>query len=106
MGPPPILLSEGGRSSLSLSPLLTWISFLDVSVFSRHGMMNAAVFPVPFLARARTFLFCRMMGMASSWMGEGRSKPFSKMPIRRGRLRKKSSHCGLVCRKDEVWLVS
>lgn len=40
---------------------------------SRVGMMKAAVLPVPFLARARTSRPVRAIGIASSWMGDGRS---------------------------------
>jgi hypothetical protein len=40
-------------------------------------MQKAAVLPVPFFARARTSRPVRAMGMDSSWMGEGFSKPFS-----------------------------
>lgn len=54
--------------------------------------MYAAVFPVPFLALARTFLFCKITGTASSWMGLGFSNPFSKIPMSSSRLRKKSSN--------------
>ena len=48
-----------------------------VSTFSRTGTQKAAVLPVPFLARARMSRPVRAIGMLSSWMGEGRSKPFS-----------------------------
>jgi|MDSX01.1.fsa_nt_gb hypothetical protein len=58
------------------------------STFSRVGMMNAAVLPVPFLARARMSRPARAIGIASSWMGEGRSKPASNIPISNSRLRK------------------
>jgi len=40
-------------------------------------MQKAAVLPVPFLARASTSRPVRAMGMDSSWMGDGFSKPFS-----------------------------
>jgi hypothetical protein len=40
-------------------------------------MEKAAVLPVPFLARARMSRPVRAMGMDSSWMGDGFSKPFS-----------------------------
>ena len=53
--------------------------------FSRHGMINAAVLPVPFLARASTFRFCRMIGIDLSCTGDGLSNPFSKIPARRTR---------------------
>ena len=38
-------------------------------------MVNAAVLPVPFLARARMSRPVSAMGIDSSWMGEGRSNP-------------------------------
>ncbi|CAN8014443.1 unnamed protein product [Ixodes persulcatus] len=34
----------------------------------------------------------RAMGMLASWMGEGFSQPFSKMPISSSRFRQKSSN--------------
>ena len=40
-------------------------------------MQKAAVLPVPFLARARMSRPVSAMGMDSSWMGLGASKPFS-----------------------------
>lgn len=55
-------------------------------------MTKAAVLPVPFLARARTSRLVRAIGIASSWMGDGRSKPASKIPIRSSRLRCMSSN--------------
>mmetsp|Transcript_35419 Transcript_35419/g.85719 ORF Transcript_35419/g.85719 Transcript_35419/m.85719 type:complete len:247 (-) Transcript_35419:423-1163(-) len=70
----------------------TWICLRSVSVFSRHGMMYAAVLPVPFLARAKTLRSCRMIGIASSWIGDGRSNPFSNIPMRSSRFKKKSSN--------------
>ena len=51
-------------------------------------MMNAAVLPVPPLARARMSRPARAIGIASSWMGEGRSKPASNISISNSRLRK------------------
>ena len=77
-------------------------------------MQKAAVLPVPFFARARMSRLCtdasgqarqatprgerpphcrdphpvNAMGMLSSWMGEGRSKPFSKMPASSSRFKK------------------
>ena len=65
-----------------------WMTFFEVSTFSRTGMQNAAVLPVPFFARARMSRPVRLMGMLSSWMGDGLSKPFSYIPIRSSRLRK------------------
>ena len=65
-----------------------WITFLVTSVFSRTGMVNAAVLPVPFLARAKMSRPVSAIGMDSSWIGDGRSNPFSKMPMRSSRLRK------------------
>lgn len=50
-----------------------WILLTLGLTRSSVGMMKAAVLPVPFLARARTSRPVRAMGMASSWMGEGRS---------------------------------
>jgi hypothetical protein len=40
-------------------------------------MQKAAVLPVPFLARARMSRPVSAIGMLSSWMGLGASKPFS-----------------------------
>lgn len=54
-----------------------WTSFFVGSTFSSTGMENAAVLPVPFLARARMSRPVRAMGIDSSWIGEGFSKPFS-----------------------------
>lgn len=56
---------------------IPWMQFLVVSVFSRAGMRKEAVLPVPFLALAKISRPRRAIGIASSWMGEGRSKPFS-----------------------------
>jgi hypothetical protein len=50
---------------------------LVVSTFSSTGIQKAAVLPVPFLALARISLPVRAIGMLSSWMGDGFSKPFS-----------------------------
>lgn len=58
---------------------------------SRVGITKAAVFPVPFLARARMSLPVRATGMASSCIGDGFSKPASKMPINSSFSRQKSS---------------
>eukprot|EP01139_Manchomonas_bermudensis_P023783 Amastigsp_a841553_853.p3 type:complete len:107 gc:universal Amastigsp_a841553_853:529-209(-) len=66
---------------------IAWISGTAASTSSSTGMQYAAVFPVPFLARARRSRPASVAGMDSSWMGDGRSKPFSKMPIRSSRLR-------------------
>jgi len=54
-----------------------WISLRAGSTRSRTGMVKAAVLPVPFLARARMSRPVRAMGMDSSWMGDGLSKPCS-----------------------------
>lgn len=54
-------------------------------------MINAAVFPVPFFARAKISRPVRATGIVSSWIGEGFSKPASNMPIMSSRLMKKSS---------------
>lgn len=51
-------------------------------------MTKAAVFPVPFFARARMSRPARAMGMDSSWIGDGRSKPASKMPMSSSRFKK------------------
>ena len=54
--------------------------------------MKAAVLPVPFFARARMSRPVRATGTLSSWIGDGFSKPASKMPIKRSLLRPKSSN--------------
>ena len=54
--------------------------------------MKAAVFPVPFFARANMSRPCRATGMLSSWIGEGLSKPASNMPIIKSRESLKSSN--------------
>ena len=54
-----------------------WISLRAGSTRSRTGIVNAAVLPVPFLARARMSRPVSAMGMDSSWMGDGLSKPCS-----------------------------
>lgn len=59
--------------------------------FWRAGITKAAVFPVPFLARARISLPVRATGIASSWIGDGFSNPASKIPINRFRFSLKSS---------------
>jgi hypothetical protein len=64
-----------------------WIEFLGV-IFSKTGITNEAVFPVPFLALARISLPANAMGIDSSWIGEGRSKPASKIPMSRSLFRK------------------
>ena len=46
---------------------------------------------MPFFARAKMFLPVRAMGMPTSWIGDGVSQPFSKIPIRSSRFRQKSS---------------
>ena len=43
-----------------------WISFFVGSIFSSTGMQKAAVFPVPFFARAKMSRPASAMGMASS----------------------------------------
>lgn len=58
---------------------------------SSVGITNAAVFPVPFFARARTSRPAKAIGMVSSWIGEGFSNPASNMPIISSRLMTKSS---------------
>lgn len=55
-------------------------------------MTKAAVLPVPFLARARISRPVRATGMASSWMGEGFSKPASKIPMSKSRFKAKFSN--------------
>ncbi len=49
---------------------------------------HAPVLPVPFLARASSERPASASGMASSWIGLGRSNPLSKMPLSSSRLRK------------------
>eukprot|EP00964_Phaeocystis_antarctica_P066807 scaffold40430_cov65-Phaeocystis_antarctica.AAC.10 len=68
--------------------IIAWMAAFELSAFSSTGITKAAVLPVPFLARARMSRPARAIGMLSSWMGEGRSKPASKMPISNSRLRK------------------
>lgn len=55
-------------------------------------MEYAPVFPVPFLARARISLPLRATGMEASWIGDGLSHPFSKIPINKSRFKQKSSN--------------
>ena len=55
-------------------------------------MTNAAVFPVPFFARARISRLDNAIGIASSWIGEGFSNPASKIPIKSSRPRYMSSN--------------
>ena len=43
--------------------------------------VDVCILTVPFLALASTFLPASRMGIASSWMGDGLSKPFSNIPI-------------------------
>mmetsp|Transcript_11721 Transcript_11721/g.32959 ORF Transcript_11721/g.32959 Transcript_11721/m.32959 type:complete len:270 (-) Transcript_11721:273-1082(-) len=69
----------------------TWISFLVGSALFSAGITNAAVFPVPFFALARMSLPDSAIGMAFSWMGDGHSKPFSKIPMSNSRFRYRSS---------------
>jgi len=57
--------------------ITAWISLRLVSRRSRTGMQKAAVLPVPFLARARMSRPVSAIGIDSSWIGEGRSNPFS-----------------------------
>lgn len=59
--------------------------------FCRAGITKAAVFPVPFFARASISLPVSATGIASSWMGDGFSNPASKMPINNDRFKLKSS---------------
>lgn len=47
---------------------------------------------MPFLARARTSRPVNATGMASSWMGEGFSKPASKIPMSKSRFKAKFSN--------------
>ncbi len=62
------------------------------STFSRTGMQNEAVLPVPFLARARTWRPIRDWGIDCSWMGDGCSYPISKIPFSKSRLSPKCSN--------------
>lgn len=75
----------------------------------RQGITKAAVFPVPFFARANMSRPCSATGMLSSWIGEGLSKPASKMPIIKSRESLKSSNSKPLvfvtsCRKRNVSL--
>lgn len=45
------------------------------------GIKNAAVLPVPFFALAITECPSYMIGITSSWMGEGNENPLATMPI-------------------------
>ncbi len=49
----------------------------------RIGSTNAAVFPLPVMAEARTSRPARAGGTASAWIGVGRAKPSSFTPLRR-----------------------
>lgn len=51
-------------------------------------MENAPVFPVPFFARARMLFPLSAAGIASSWMGDGFSKPISNIPSSKSRFKK------------------
>lgn len=55
-------------------------------------MTKEAVLPVPFLALAKMSRPASAMGMDSSWIGEGFSKPASKMPINNSLFKLKSSN--------------
>ena len=79
-------------SSLVGTSIKHWILDTFGLIFSRAGMTKAAVFPVPFFARARISRPVRATGIASSWIGDGRSKPASNIPMRRPRLRAKFSN--------------
>ena len=71
--------------------MIAWMLSTLASIMFNTGMRNAPVFPVPFLALASTFLPARAMGIVSSWIGEGISNPFSKIPLSRSIFRPKSS---------------
>ena len=47
----------------------------------RTAPLSSKFIDVPFFARARMSRLLSAAGMASSWIGDGRSKPASKMPI-------------------------
>jgi hypothetical protein len=64
------------------------MAFLVWSIFSIAGILKAAVFPVPFFARASMSLPVKAMGILSSCIGDGLSKPFSYMPIKSSRFKK------------------
>ncbi len=49
----------------------------------RIGRTNAAVFPLPVMAAARTSRPASAGGMASTWIGVGRAKPSSFTPLSR-----------------------
>lgn len=63
-----------------------WILGLLGLIRSSVGMTKAAVFPVPFFARARMSLPVSATGIVSSWIGDGFSKPASNIPIINSRL--------------------
>lgn len=54
-------------------------------------MVYAPVFPVPFLALAKMSLPLSATGMEASWIGDGFSQPFSKMPISNSPVRVKDA---------------
>jgi len=56
--------------------------FLEKSVFSRIGITNEAVFPVPFFALAITSFPVKAIGITSSCTGLGFSYPFSYIPFK------------------------
>mmetsp|Transcript_12425 Transcript_12425/g.27924 ORF Transcript_12425/g.27924 Transcript_12425/m.27924 type:complete len:207 (-) Transcript_12425:84-704(-) len=64
-----------------------WIASSFGSMRSSVGIVNAPVLPVPFFARARMSRPTSATGMLSSWIGEGASHPFSKIPNSSSRLR-------------------
>ena len=48
-----------------------WVVRLDVSIFDRIGMANAAVLPVPVCASPTTSEPAIMAGMVAAWMADG-----------------------------------
>lgn len=59
---------------------------------SNTGIEYAPVLPVPFFARAKMSLPESAMGILASWIGDGFSHPFSKIPINNSRFRQNSSN--------------
>lgn len=69
-----------------------------------EGMTKEAVLPVPFLALAKMSLPARAIGIDSSWIGEGFSKPASKIPINNSLFKFRSSNVlPLVLSTSSVW---
>lgn len=79
-------------SSLVGTRIRACVFWVFGSILSSVGMMNAAVLPVPFFARASMSRPVKATGIVSSCIGEGFSKPAACMPFNKSRLRTKSSN--------------